>query len=270
MRVARISRADDPRIAWYRDVRDPELARARGLFVAEGRLVVQRLIEGGRHTVESLLVSDRALDSLSLALRRLPDDVPVYVCDVPGLSAIAGYHVHRGCLALAHRADDLAVSELAAAARRIVILEGVGDADNVGGIFRNAAAFDVDAVLLSPTCCDPLYRKAIRTSMAATLRVPFARIEEWPAGLSSIREAGFTLVALTPRKPSEDLAAFAARARPQKVALLLGTEGAGLTPEAETAADVRVRIPIGEEIDSLNVAVAAGIALYAMGPSASE
>ena len=151
-------------------------------------------------------------------------------------------------------------------AKLVVALDGVGNADNVGGVFRNAAAFGVDAVLLGPTCCDPLYRKAIRTSMAATLRVPFSRVDDWAAALALLRAAGFAIVALTPREPAEDLAAFAARPRPGRVALLIGAEGAGLTSESEAAADYRVRIPIRPDVDSLNLAVACGIALERLAP----
>src|SRR5262249_40130935 len=140
-------------------------------------------------------------------------------------------------------------------------LESIANADNVGGIFRNAAAFGVDGVLLSPACCDPFYRKAIRTSMAATLRVPFARADPWPQPLVRLREAGFTIVALTPREPATRLDQFVASAQQGKMALLVGNEGEGLTLAAEHAADVRVRIPIAPGIDSLNVAVAVGIAL---------
>jgi tRNA G18 (ribose-2'-O)-methylase SpoU len=172
--------------------------------------------------------------------------------------------VHRGCLALVHRPPSVPIDEVISRARTLVVLEAVSNADNVGGVFRNAAAFGADGVLLSPTCCDPLYRKAIRTSMGAALRVPFARAdgEDWPGVLTRVRAAGFTVVALTPREPSETLDAFTARPRPGRVALIVGTEGAGLTTAAESTADYRVRIPIGDEVDSLNVAVAAGIALY--------
>ena len=157
---------------------------------------------------------------------------------------------------------DTTAAELLASARTLVVLEAVSNADNVGGVFRNAAAFGVGGVLLSPTCCDPLYRKAIRTSMGATLRVPFARAGagDWPGVLTRVRAAGFTIVALTPREPSETLEAFAARPRAPRIALIVGTEGAGLTPAVEAAADYRVRIPIAGGVDSLNLAVAAGIA----------
>ena len=144
------------------------------------------------------------------------------------------------------------------------MLEAVANADNVGGIFRNAAAFGAGAVLLSPACCDPLYRKAIRTSMAAVLRVPFARCDDWPQDLVRLRDRGFRIVALTPREPAAMLADFAARPRPERVALLAGTEGAGLSAAAEQLADERVRIPIESAVDSLNVAVAVGIALHAL------
>jgi tRNA G18 (ribose-2'-O)-methylase SpoU len=146
-------------------------------------------------------------------------------------------------------------------ARLVVALEDVANADNVGGVFRNVAAFGADAVLLSPSCCDPLYRKAIRTSMAATLRVPFARIDAWPEGLSDLRARGFTLVALTPREPAQALDSFARTGRTDRLVLLVGAEGAGLSPAVERAADVRVRIPVRPVVDSLNLAVATGIAL---------
>jgi tRNA G18 (ribose-2'-O)-methylase SpoU len=262
MPVERISRANDPRVAAYRDVPDPELVRLRGLFVAEGRLVVRRVIEDGRYRVQSLLVSEAARRALDSAIATLEPDVPVYVCEAADFLGIAGYDVHRGCLALVERPPDVSIATLIASARIVVVVEGVTNADNVGGVFRNAAAFGADAVLLSPTSCDPLYRKAIRTSMAAAIRVPFARAVDWPGALTHVRLAGFTIVALTPREPSETLEAFTSRPRPARLALVVGTEGAGLTPAVEAAADHRVRIPIGDGVDSLNLAVAVGIALY--------
>jgi tRNA G18 (ribose-2'-O)-methylase SpoU len=264
MAVERFSTAGDPRVAGWREVRDGELLRARGLFVAEGRLVVRRVLEDRRYRVQSLLVNDAALSDLASPLASIADDVPILVCSASDLAGIAGYHVHRGCLALVHRPPPVPIDEIIARAPTLVVLEGVSNADNVGGVFRNAAAFGADGVLLSPTCCDPLYRKAIRTSMGAALRMPFARAddEDWPGLLTRVRAAGFTIVALTPREPSETLDAFTARPRPGRVALIVGTEGAGLTPAVESTADYRVRIPISGDVDSLNVAVAAGIALY--------
>jgi tRNA G18 (ribose-2'-O)-methylase SpoU len=266
MAVERLTRADDPRIAAFRDVRDGELVRSRGLFVAEGRLVVRRAVENRRYRVHSVLVNDAGLADLASALETIDPSVPVFVCGADDLAGIAGYHVHRGCLALVHRPTAPAVEEMIAAADTIVVLEGVTNADNVGGVFRNAAAFGADAVLLSPTCCDPLYRKAVRTSMGATLQVPFVRAGEaqWPGVLARVRDDGFTLVALSPREPSDTLDAFAARPRALRLALIVGTEGAGLTPAVEAAADCCVRIPTSGAVDSLNLAVAVGIALYAL------
>ena len=264
MAVERINSAGDLRIAAYRDVRDGELVRSRGLFVAEGRLVVRRVVEDKRYRVESVLLNDAALNDLASILATLPSDVPVLACDADGLAGIAGYDVHRGCLALVHRLPAVPPSDLIGSAETMIVLEGVSNADNVGGVFRNAAAFGEGGVLLSPTCCDPLYRKAIRTSMGASLRVPFARAggHDWPGVLTRVRAAGFTIVALTPREPAEPLDAFAGRTRAARMALMVGTEGRGLTPAVEAAADHRVRIPIDDEIDSLNLAVAVGIALY--------
>ena len=266
MAVERINSAGDPRTAAYRDVRDGELIRSRGLFVAEGRLVVRRVVEDKRYRVESVLLNDAALNDLRSTVATLAADVPVLVCDARDLAGIAGYDVHRGCLALVHRPPAARADELIASAQTMVVLEGVSNADNIGGVFRNAAAFRVDGVLLSPTCCDPLYRKAIRTSMGTSLRVPFARAgeQDWPGVLTRVRAAGFTSVALTPRQPAETLDAFAARPRASRVALMVGTEGAGLTPAVEAAADHRVRIPIDDGVDSLNLASAVGIALYAI------
>jgi tRNA G18 (ribose-2'-O)-methylase SpoU len=262
--VERIRGLDDPRLAAYRDLPDPELVRSRGLFIAEGRLVVRRVIEDGRWRVQSVLVSEAARASLQSILDAVAQHVPVYVCTVADFLGLTGYNIHRGCLALVERPPALTPDVLVARSRTMLVLEGVTNADNVGGIFRNAAAFGVDGVLLSPTCCDPFYRKAIRTSMAAVLRVPFARAGAWPQDLRQIRTAGFTIVALTPREPAETLQEFAAGARPERLALIVGTEGAGITRAVEAMADRRVRIPIAEAVDSLNVAVAVGIALYAL------
>jgi tRNA G18 (ribose-2'-O)-methylase SpoU len=253
--------ADDPRVADYRGVSDPELLRSRSLFIAEGRIVVTRLIEDGRWTVRSVLVSDAAKRDLEAVLAAIAARVPILVCEAAHFLGITGYDIHRGCLALVERPPALPLEAALATARLAVVLEGVSNADNVGGVFRNVAAFGADVVVLSPTCCDPLYRKAIRTSMGATLRVPFVQLGEWPAALPRLRAAGFRLVALTPREPSEPLDTFASRPREPKLALLVGAEGQGLTPSVESSADDRVSIPMARGIDSLNLAVATGIAL---------
>src|SRR5262245_59088817 len=211
MRLTRIDRTDDPRIAAYRDVPDAELVRSRGLFVAEGRIVVRRVVEDRRFRVQSVLVNDAARAQLEDVFSTLPDDVPVYVCEADDFRAITGYNLHRGCLALVERLPATPIGTLLQNATTIVVLEGATNADNVGGVFRNAAAFGPGGavgVLLSPTCCDPFYRKAIRTSMGAVLHVPFTRAERWPAAIDEIRAVGFTIVALTPREPSQTLDGF--------------------------------------------------------------
>ena len=266
MAVEHIERADDPRVAGYRGLRDGELARARGLFVAEGRIVVRRILEDGRYRVQSVLVNDAARRDLESTFANMAADVTIFVSHAKELAEIAGFDMHRGCVALVERPAEMPVDDLIASVRLLVVLEAVANADNVGGVFRNAAAFGAGGVLLSPGCCDPLYRKAIRTSMGAVLGVPFARAAgaDWPEVLTRVRAAGFTIAALTPREPSETLEIFAARPRPDRVALIVGTEGAGLTAAVEAAADNRVRIPIAGGVDSLNLAVATGIALHAI------
>ena len=251
---------NDPRTAEYASLSDPELARSRGLFVAEGRLVVRRAIEDGRYAIRSVLLTEAAQQQLGGVLARLDGAVPLYVCPVQSFREITGFNIHRGCVALVARPPDLDAEVLADSARLLVMLESIADPDNVGGIFRNAAAFGADGVLLDAATADPLYRKAIRTSMAATLRVPFARVQ-WPDALPKLRARGFTIAALTPDELAEPLDRFAQKPRPQRLALLLGNEGDGLSAAAAASADVRVRIPMNTGVDSLNVAVAAGIAL---------
>jgi tRNA G18 (ribose-2'-O)-methylase SpoU len=261
MRPIRISLADDPRLLLFTGIRDPDLLRRHRLFAAEGRLVVERLLHDARYRVHSLLLNDASFAALAPQLERLADDVPVYLAGSREFETITGFNLHRGCVALAERPRPMLAAEAVGSARLVVVLENVTDADNVGGVFRNAAAFDAGAVLLSAGCCDPLYRKAIRTSMGATLRVPFARMMHWDRGLDLLRERGFVLVALTPAPGAEDLAAFCADNRPGRSVLLVGTEGAGLSEAALARADRHVRIPIARAVDSLNLAVAVGIAL---------
>ena len=264
MPVIRIDRFDDPRLADYRSVSDADLLRRRNRFVAEGRLVVGRLVESG-HRVESVLLNDPSLRALEPQLRRLPDDVPILVCDTDEFAAITGFNLHRGCLALAERPAVRSLAGVMGTSDRVLVLEGVADADNVGSAFRNAAAFGA-SVLLSGTCCDPLYRKAIRTSMGSVLRTPYAHVDDWPRDLTLLKNDGFTLVALTLGDGAIDLTRCA-RQPGRRWALLVGSEGHGLTAAAEGMADLRVRIPICADVDSLNLATATGIALhYFAGP----
>ena len=263
MPVTDVRGVDDPRLAPYRDVPDAELMHARGLFVAEGRLVVRRVIEDGRFRVRSVLVNEAAARDLAPVLDALPPATPIFLCQTADF-AVTGHDLHRGCLALVERPPATPISSVLASPTTLVVLEGVTDPDNVGSVFRNAAALGAGGVLLSPTCCDPFYRKAIRTSMGAVLRVPYARAAEWPAALMDVRAAGFTLVALTPRQPSETLERYAAGPRSSRLALIVGTEGEGLTPAVESAADQRVSIPMQADVDSVNLAVAVGIALFTL------
>jgi tRNA G18 (ribose-2'-O)-methylase SpoU len=262
----------DPRIAAFRGVGDPALVREQGCFVAEGRLIVRRAIGDGRLRVRSLLVAARVLDTMSAVLQALPADAAVYVAGADVVRGVTGFNIHRGCLALVERPAPLDWRALvgdASAPATLVVLEAVANPDNIGGVFRNAAAFGATAVLLDPACSDPLYRKAIRTSMGAALAVPFATVAPWPGALAELRSLGWTVAALTGRG-DQALAEFAARQDGlAKTALLLGHEGEGLSHAALAAADVTVRIPMAPGIDSLNVATAAAVALFA-GRSSSQ
>ena len=262
----RVTAVEDPRLSDFRIVSDPALMRGRGLFVAEGRLAVERLL-ASRFRARALLLIGAALDGLEPALAaRAPADraLDVYLADSVQLRRITGFRFHRGCLALGERPEDGSDDgELppVGPGRPLVALEGVSDPDNVGSIFRNAAAFGASGVVLSPACADPLYRKAIRTSMGTTLQLPFRVAREWPGTLGRIREAGARIVALTPAEPATEIEAFVRRGSAGAVALLLGNEGDGVSRAALDLCDEQVRVDIEPAVDSLNVATAAAIAL---------
>lgn len=263
MNLLRIQDGHDARLADYAGVRDPRLLRDRGLLIAEGRFVVRRLLDSGRVRWRSLLLNEAALNGLGDVLARGDSNLDVYVASPEIITAATGFNMHRGCLALAERPVELSMETLLPTSACVAVLERVVDADNVGSVFRSAEAFGVDAMLLSPGCCDPLYRKAIRTSSGAALMVPFAAASPWPAALDHLRGAGFAIAAMTPDADAMEIGAFvgtpAARGR---IAVLLGTEGHGLTAEARVRADIRLRIPMSGALDSLNIATAAGIALH--------
>jgi tRNA G18 (ribose-2'-O)-methylase SpoU len=256
--ITPISSLDDPRLSAYTRVADPAWLRGRGLFVAEGRLVVRRLIADGRFAVDSVLVTPAALSALEDLLGGT-SDLSVYVCSQEQLNALAGFNFHRGCLALGRRPPRLDVRSLAGA-DLLIGLEAVGNPDNVGGIFRSALAFGAGGVLLDARSADPLYRKAIRTSMGAALRLPFAVVEDWGSAIERLREIGFRVAALTPAEDASDITSMPAS---ERLLLLFGSEGEGLSAGVQERADARLRIPIDPRSDSLNVAVAAGIALFA-------
>jgi tRNA G18 (ribose-2'-O)-methylase SpoU len=259
----RIAGLADPRVADYAHVGNPGWLRDHGLFVAEGRLVVERLILSGRFPVRSILLTVPAFTALAGVLGSV--QAPVYLVANDAMEGLTGFDFHRGCLALAERRETSGFPAWAAQGRRLLGLEGVANPDNVGGLFRVAEAFGADGVLLDPASGDPLYRKAIRTSMAGVLRLPFVRLVSWPGGLVPYRDEGFTVVALTPREPARPLEEYSRSVPPgARLILMVGAEGAGLSEPALEFAQVRVRIPIAAAVDSLNVVVAAGIALAAL------
>jgi tRNA G18 (ribose-2'-O)-methylase SpoU len=265
MTVTRLDDPGDELLADYRSVTDAELVARRGLFVAEGRLVVRRLLLDSPFVPESVMVTETALGSIADAIAARP--VPVYVVPQHVMNGVAGFAIHRGCLAVGRRTPARDWREVAAGARVMVALERVGNADNVGAIFRTAAAFGAGAVLVGPACADPLYRKAIRTSMAAALTVPFAPMDPWPSSLCALRADGTTIVGLTPSPDAVPLGDVASSVRGRRVAIVVGHEGEGLTSGALAACDHRARIPMAPGSDSLNVAVAAAIALYELAGS---
>jgi tRNA G18 (ribose-2'-O)-methylase SpoU len=248
-----------PSVEEYRLLAEPEALARAGLFVAEGRLVVRRLLANKRFITRSILVTGAAREAMRETLERTA--VPVLVVDQQTMNGVAGFNIHRGCLALAERPPRSVLGGLALdQARMVVVLEGVNNPDNVGGIFRSASAFAADAVILGPSCSDPLYRKSIRTSMAATLDVPFADAGAWPQAIADLRARGFTVFALTPSIEALQLDEIPRDF--DRVAILVGAEGEGLSEAAMAAADYRVRIPMPGTADSLNVTVAASIAMY--------
>jgi tRNA G18 (ribose-2'-O)-methylase SpoU len=248
----------------YRDLKDPVLRRrtevAHGFFVAEGKLAVLAVL-GSSYPLLSVLVLRRRL--AVVAELPLPPSVPVYAVEDRVMSSVAGFDVHRGVLGLAARLPPLGPAELLAAAgpSPVVIVEGVNDQENLGAIFRNAAAFGAAAVLVDPSCADPLYRRSVRVSLGLVLRVPFTRLSPWPASLALVADSGFTLLALSPRSGAEGLDAVAEELRGERVAVVVGAEGAGLSA-AVLGMCRPVRISMARGVDSLNVAAATAVALH--------
>ncbi len=280
-----IDAIDDPRIGDFRVVSDPALMRERGLFVAEGSLSVERLLVSPFRT-RALLVTRSALDRLAPALGRRATGAPaagdqawvpdagtaspipdIYVTGSSELRRITGFRFHRGCLALGERPSDGSTPGGLPPLRSgapVVALDAVADPDNVGSIFRNAAAFGASGVVLSPRCADPLYRKAIRTSIATTLALPFRVVADgdWPAALELFREQDARLVALTPAGDAADLESVARSPAAGPLVLIAGNEGDGVSQAVLERCDATVRIPLDPAVDSLNVATAVAIALY--------
>lgn len=249
--IEEVTDADDPRLADYRDLRH---GRPSGIgpVIVESLLGVEALATAGL-TIRSVLVTPKKLERLP----PLPDETPILVAELPVQRATVGFELHRGVVASAERPPPLDPAAIIAGARRVVVAERLSDLENLGSLFRNARAFGADAVLLDPETADPLGRRPVRVSMGHVLHVPFARLQPWPAALELVRAEGLTIVALTPGGDAhlDEL--------PERVALLVGAEGPGLTDNALAAADQRIGIPMAGAVDSLNVATAAAIALFA-------
>jgi tRNA G18 (ribose-2'-O)-methylase SpoU len=261
--IHQITDPGDDRLGDYRALTDLEL-RTRweppnGLFIAEGELVLRRALRAG-YAPRSYLVDAKRTAQLD----DLPGDAPVYAATPEVLEQATGFHVHRGVLASFHRLPLLAADDVLATARRVAILEDVNNHTNIGAVFRGAAALGIDAVLLSPTCADPLYRRSVRVSMGEVFAVPYARLDPWPDGLDRVRAAGFTVLALTPAPDAVPMQHLSTEQR-SRAALLLGAEGPGLSRHALAASDVPVRLPMRRGVDSLNVAAAAAVAFWELG-----
>jgi len=260
-RITPVTGADDPAVQLFANLRDRDLHRSgEGLFVAEGEVVVRVLATRSRFRVRSLLVDERRVASLEDVIAALGPEVPVHVAPQKVLDTIVGFPIHRGILALGERGDEAPPDSVLAGGDLVVGLVAIANHDNVGGIFRNAAAFGASAVLFDAATCDPLYRKSIRVSVGGALVVPFGRCESAHTMLDALERSGFALYALTPGG-DEPIEALRASAAPGRRAILLGTEGDGL-PEDVLARAHRVRIAMGGALDSLNVAVASALALH--------
>ncbi len=253
----------DPRLDDFRDLnsvdRRPDLPTGKGLVIAEGVLVVQRML-ASRFRPRAMLGTDRRLRELAADLG--VTDAPYYRVTAEVMADVVGFHLNRGVLAAASRPGELTVDQVLDGARTVAVLEGVNDHENLGSIFRNAAGLGVDAVVFGTGCADPLYRRAVRVSMGHALLVPYAWAAVWPADLTLLRDNGFRTLAMTPDPAAPTLSDAMAKVGGDRVAILVGAEGPGLTETAMRASDVRVRIPMSRGTDSLNVATAAALAFY--------
>ena len=254
----------DPRLTDYTSLRDVQLRRhveaEHGFFLAEGEKVVRRAVAAG-YAVRSFLMAPRWVDSLRAELDSA-GDAPCYLVSEDVAEAVTGFHVHRGALAALERRPLPSVDAVLSGARRVALLEDVVDHTNVGAVFRSAAALGMDAVLLSPRCADPLYRRAVKVAMGAVFSVPWTRLPDWYDALPDLSARGFTTVALTPARDARDIREVADACAFERICLILGSEGPGLSPRWLAAADVRAQIPMADDVDSLNVAAAAAIAFF--------
>lgn len=260
--VIEVTDAADPRLRDYTDLTDVDLRRVRepaeGLFLSEGEKVIRRALAAGLRP-RSLLMARKWWAALERELAAY--DCPVFLADDAVLEQVTGFRVHRGALASMVRPELPSLEDVLAGARSVVVLEDLVDHTNVGAVFRNAAALGVDAVLVSPGCADPLYRRSVKVSMGSVFAVPWTRADPWPSALDRLRENGFRVLGMSPDPAGETLAGTALDGR---VAVVLGTEGDGLSEEARGRCDTSVRIPMAAGVDSLNVAAASAVVLYAV------
>jgi tRNA G18 (ribose-2'-O)-methylase SpoU len=262
-----VADAGDPRLADYLGLRDPahrqRYEAERGIFVAEGALTIRALLRSP-YPVRSLLLTSRQWEALAADVTAAGCPAPVLVAERSVLAKVAGFDIHRGAVAAADRLPpNQPAAVLPGGPAVVAVAEGINDHENLGALFRNAAAFGVAAVLLDPTGADPLYRRSVRVSLGHVLHVPSARLAPWPEGLDELRAAGFELVALTPAPGAEPIDELADHLG-DRVALLVGAEGPGLSVAALAAADHRATIPMAPEVDSINVATAAAVALHVL------
>jgi len=264
MHVVPVDDAADERLRDYVGLTDVVLRRlsepADGLYLAESAKVIERALAAG-HRPRSVLLQQKWLDELAPLLE--PYDIPVYLAAPEVLAHVTGFVMHRGALASMHRPPLRPVADVLADARRVVVLEDIVDHTNVGAIFRAVAGLGADAVLITPRCADPFYRRAVRVSMGTVLQIPWTRLDDWPEGADQLHTAGFEIAALALDDGAVDLATYAQHP-PDRVALLLGTEGDGLSRAGLAAADTVVTIPMSRGVDSLNVAAASAVALWAL------
>jgi tRNA G18 (ribose-2'-O)-methylase SpoU len=266
--IVDVAQPGDERLADYVKLRESTLRHSleaeQGLFIAEGSKVIRRAIEAG-YRPRSFLLAPRWLDELRDLLDAAPE-VPVYLVSEEVAEQVTGFHVHRGALASLHREQRHTVAGLLATSRRLVVAEEIADHANIGAIARNAAGLGWDGLLLGPRCADPLYRRAVKVSMGTVLALPWARLDDWAQAVGMLQRAGFLVAALALADDSVSLAQFAPRAAAaERLAILLGSEGHGLSHHWIRAADQVVRIPMRPGVDSLNVAAASAIACYELG-----
>jgi len=276
---------NDPRIEPYRNQKDAWLKASHNpnatdqppkdpLFISEGSLVLEHHINSP-YPLHSVLIADTKLKAHSDLLSKIPADVPIFAASREILDEITGYPIHRGLLAAGFRppqSEESHFDDLLKSARALVILEDLANHDNLGSVFRSTAALCGAGVpvLLSPKCCDPLYRKALRVSMGHALTIPFTYLpkeKDWPAIVTTLNAAGFTTLAMTPASDALDIDEYIQNRPPdQKIVILLGAEGPGLTKQAIDASDLRIKIPLASSADSLNISVAAAVALHRLIP----